>query len=89
MTCLQHQQCFVILGGNCKIIQFHSANKFIVASSRFAYYMSVYQVTVKYPSTLPLKLWINHFEILEIILRIALPSIFIKNSVFYSRLEIS
>jgi hypothetical protein len=84
VTCLQHQQCFVILGGNCKIIQFHSANKFIVASSRFAYYMSVYQVTVKYTSTLWRRLWINHFEMVQIIVRISLPSIFTKSSVFYS-----
>jgi len=66
VTCLQHPQCFVILGGNCKIIQFHSANKFIVASSWFAYYMSVYQVTVNYTSTLRRKLWLSRFEMVEI-----------------------
>jgi len=66
VTCLQHPQCFVILGGNCKIIQFHSANKFIVASSWFAYYMSVYQVTVNYTSTLWRKLWLSSFEMVEI-----------------------
>jgi hypothetical protein len=65
VTCLQHPQCFVILGGNCKIIQFHSANKFIVASSWFAYYMSVYQVTVNYTSTLRRKLWIRDYEMVE------------------------
>lgn len=46
VTCLQHQECFVILSGNCKIIQLRSANKFIVASSWFEYYTSRWQVTL-------------------------------------------